>query len=380
MKTEQGRKLIKKYIREKADPKESHLVESFIESKLIDNSWDISPEEKKDFGVMLKQRIDDQIAGGKHPNGKPSLRFKKFWIISAAAAILVVFILGGLYYVNQLNESFSSRIANDIAPGGNFATLTLSDGKKINLNDPQTGELASLNGISVKKSANGVLVFSAINANSKNHLDEVNTLETPLGGQYQVNLSDGTKVWLNAGSRLIFPTRFSGTQRQVELHGEAYFEVSKDPKHAFIVKSKQQEIKVLGTNFNVNSYDDEPGQKTTLLEGEVKVKNPKDEISIFPGEQAISTIAGIEVSKVDPAVSIDWKNGEFRFKQESLSSITRKLSRWYGVNFIFDNQLKNVPSFSGSVSRFDQISAVLKMLEETGNLKFYINGKTITVK
>ena len=311
---------------------------------------------------------------------KPKSVVRRLWAIAVSAAVIALCVIGGLYALKSRNEGRASRYANDIAPGGNRAILTLADGRKIDLSASKTGELATANGLSVKKEASGLLVFSVIDNGEGNDNGKNNSIETPSGGQYQVNLPDGTQVWLNAETKLDFPSHFNGKDRRIALNGEAYFEVSKDKKHPFIVKSDKQEVEVLGTHFNINCYDSKLVTKTTLLEGSVKVKGTGGEKVIAPGEQAEVYANVINIAAVDPALAIDWKNGEFRFKNESLVSITRKLSRWYGVQFVMQSSYEKMPSFSGSVSRFDNISEVLKMLEETGNIKFYINGKVITIK
>lgn len=381
----------------KASPKEAHLVNSFLEQELLSDSWDLSAEQKEAFRLNLKQRIDQQLLDqgqtsklnevNPEPELKPKPKLRKLWMVSAAAAVIAIFALIGLYTVKRNNDDINIRYANDVAPGGNHAILTLANGRKIDLTGSKTGEIAKVNGIAVKKAANGLLVFNVIDADTDtknkeqiNNKEQFNTIETPLGGQYQVNLPDGTHVWLNALSKLTFPSRFNKLHRTVELIGEAYFEVAKDKSHPFIVKNNRQEVEVLGTHFNINSYENEPNIKTTLLEGSVKVRTQTTERIIVPGEQAILTVAGINVKSVDPALAIDWKNGEFRFKDESLTSILRKLSRWYGVEFKLEGDFDKMPYFSGSVSRFDQISLVLKMLEETGDIKFSISGKVVTVK
>ncbi|GGI24889.1 FecR family protein [Pedobacter mendelii] len=379
MKTDQAKSLLKKYIDENTNPKEQYLIDSFIEEQLLSNSWDASETEKQALGLKVKQLIENELFDNKK-TVSPKAKSIKLWQISAAAAVIAVFILGGLYLVKIKNESFDNRFANDIKPGGNEAVLTLSDGRKINLATSKTGELAKLDGISIKKSASGLLVFSVLNAGKNPDSNKYNTIETPLGGQYQVDLPDGTKVWLNAGTKLKFPNHFAGAKRIIELGGEAYFEVAKDKNHPFLVNSATQEVEVLGTHFNINSYSNEPVVKTTLLEGAVKVSNSNTEKIIAPGEQAILSGSHFDVRQIDPITAVDWKNGEFRFQDESLKSILRKLSRWYGVKFVLEEGIDNLPAFSGSVSRFDQISVVLKMLEETGNIKFYINGNIVTVK
>jgi len=388
MKTDQTKKIFKKYIAGNASPKEAYLVNSFLEQELSSNSWDLPAEQKETFKLRLKQRIDQQLLDQPEANNivepeiKPKFKLRRLWTVSAAAAVIAFFALIGLYTVKRNNDDINVRYANDVAPGGNHAILTLANGRKIDLSGSKTGELAKVNGTTVKKAANGLLVFNVKDADTKSEgkLEQFNTIETPVGGQFQVNLPDGTQVWLNSLSKLTFPSRFKNLHRTVELTGEAYFEVAKDKSHPFVVKNNLQEVEVLGTHFNINSYQNERDIKTTLLEGSVKVRNQTTERTLVPGEQAGLTVAGINIKPVDPALAIDWKNGEFRFTNESLSSILRKLSRWYGVQFKLEGDFNKMPYFSGSVSRFDQISLVLKMLEETGDIKFSISGKVVTVK
>ncbi|MFD2581541.1 FecR domain-containing protein [Pedobacter vanadiisoli] len=384
MKTEQAKQLIQHYLDGTASAKEAHLVDSFVEQQLLENTWTADEAQKAAFGEKLKARIDAQRLKGEHNRQnqvvRPKTITRRLWIIAASAAVLALCIIGGLFLIENKTEDRSERYANDVAPGGNRAILTLADGRRIDLSDSKTGELAITNGLNVKKAADGLLVFSVIDNGRAKEEGTNNTITTPSGGQYQVNLPDGTLVWLNAETKFSFPGHFNGKNREVELDGEAYFEVSKDKNHPFIVKSKKQEVEVLGTHFNINSYENSLSTKTTLLEGSVKVKGTGDEKIIAPGEQSVLYGNTIEVNAVDPAFAIDWKNGEFRFKNEPLPSIMQKLSRWYGVQFVMNVRSERTPSFSGSVSRFDNISEVLKMLEETGNIKFYINGKVITVK
>ncbi|MFC4211251.1 FecR family protein [Pedobacter lithocola] len=381
MKTEQAKELLQRYLNENVSPKEQHLVDAFVEEQLLSHTWEASEDERKIFAQKVKSRLHTQMHHQKNQDAtllvkKP--KFIKLWYFSAAAMIAVLFV-AGLYFFNTRNQSTSERYANDVLPGKNQAILTLSNGQKIDLNNSNNGELAKLNGISIKKAADGLLVFSVLNAEPNRKIN-FNTIETPLGGQYQINLPDGTKVWLNSGTKLTFPDRFTDAKRKVELSGEAYFEVAKDKNHPFLVSSNAQQVEVLGTHFNVNSYSNEPFVKTTLLEGSVKVFNSISEKTIVPGEQITWRNNYFDVEQIDPSIAIDWKNGEFRFKDEGLESILRKLSRWYQVEFVVEKGVDKLPAFSGSVSRFDQISVVLKMLEETGDIKFYIKGKNIIVK
>lgn len=303
------------------------------------------------------------------------------WPAIAAAACLLLAFSATLYFYyagTSVQDKAAGVFVQDIPAGGNKAYLTLADGKKISLTDASAGAIATQAGIKITKTPNGQLVYTVADQQYTGKNDDYNRIETPRGGQYQLNLPDGTKVWLNAASSLKYPVNFSSkAERSVELTGEAYFEVAKDKSHPFVVKSAGQKVKVLGTHFNVNAYSDEYNVRTTLLEGSVKVN---DDVVLAPGEQSVFMAGQLMVKTVNASDAIDWKNGEFVFNNEPLTDILRKVSRWYNVNIVYIRPAKDGPTFSGSVSRFENVSVVLRMLEETSNVRFSITGKTIKVK
>lgn len=206
-----------------------------------------------------------------------------------------------------------------------------------------------------------------------------NLIETPRAGQYQINLPDGTKVWLNAASSLRYPSRFSGSKRIVALTGEGYFEVAKNKQHPFVVKTDRQEVQVLGTHFNINSYTDESSTNTTLVEGSVRVTTLDGKNRLLkPGEQSQLKGDEIEVSDVDTENVLSWKNGDFVFKGDDFKSIMRKISRWYDVEVIYQGDFDDL-KFGGYISRTKNISSVLSIMESTGKVHFNIKDKRITV-
>lgn len=283
----------------------------------------------------------------------------------------------GILFFNNKKEIVTDQIAkvNDIAPGKQGATLTLASGKNIRLSDAANGELAKEAGVTITKSANGQLVYEI--KGSKTEPNRLNTLSTAKGETYQVRLPDGSLVWLNAASSLTYSaTLIESGVRRVKLDGEGYFEIAKDKTHPFIVATEKQEIKVLGTHFNVNSYNDEPETKTSLLEGSVKI----NEASVIkPGEQAITNSnkkTRIEEADVNSAVA--WKNGKFIFEEENIESIMRKLSRWYNVEVIYQGDFSN-KTFDGSISRSDNISKILEKITFTQAVHFKIEGRRIYI-
>ena len=325
---------------------------------------------------------------------------RQLWLyIASAAAVLALLIPAIWFYASQSFTTNSHQsAARAIVPGRNTATLKLADGKVISLSETKAGLMIHN---SVRENAAGQLSYndgSAINVAlpaTKNQLLEVST---PRGGQYQIALPDGTKVWLNASSSLKFPSSFSKSKdRKVELLGEAYFEVTsvytslhgKRSKQAFIVVSKDQEVEVLGTHFNINAYADENSTKTTLLEGSVRVASlgsqgvtdRKAELAtLVPGMQSTLSSKGIALQQMaEPEAAISWQTGYFTFNREPLDELMRKVSRWYDVNIIYkDESIKKIP-FSGTITRFAQVSDLLKILKLTGQVSFEIEGRNIII-
>jgi transmembrane sensor len=297
--------------------------------------------------------------------------------IAAVAALL--FILSSVAYQAHLNmgsKQPKQQIA-DIKPGGNNAILTLSNGKNIVLTNAKNGDLANENKVSVKKTADGRILYSKASGDGVVSA-AFNTLTTPKGGQYTVTLSDGTLVYMNSASSLKFPVTFSNKERVVELSGEAYFEVSHNKQKPFKVMTNQQVVEVLGTHFNINSFGVDNSVKTVLEEGSVKVYSKTVAKLLKPGQQSIVKKDEIEVADADVEEALAWKNGYFRFNNESIKSVMPKLARWYDVEVVFDEQVTDV-GFYGTISRSKNVREVLKMLEYTKGVHFKIEGRRITV-
>jgi len=321
--------------------------------------------------------------------GRTPAKVKRMWYAAVAAACLLMALGTGLFYYNQQNTEIPKNdvIVNkihDAAPAQNTATLMLANGKKISLADAPTGLIAEQANVSIFKTADGKLVYkakssTAITNEPVSESSGLNTITTARGQQYQVELSDGSKIWLNAASSFTFSATFASLkQRKVELNGEAYFEVAKDKAHPFIVKTDKQEVEVLGTHFNVNSYSDENRTKTTLLEGSVKVSDKKEQKILHPGQESVVTKNALSVRNVNTQEAVAWKNGDFIFDNEDFGSILRQVARWYNVEII-DNGNHEDLHLSGTVSRSKNISAVLKALEVTGKVKFKVDGNRVIV-
>jgi transmembrane sensor len=278
-------------------------------------------------------------------------------------------------------------VVRDIPPGGNKAILTLADGATISLDDCKKGNIArDGNAQIVKGGDSGTLIYHAVAGNQQ--AVAYNTITTPRGGQYQLALSDGSKVWLNASSSLHFPTTFGGKERSVELTGEGYFEIAKNTTIPFSITVNGVRVQVLGTHFNINAYHDEPVVRTTLIEGAVKVEMGGQALLLRPGQQAVvageRTVAGgAERSlRLDPEADVEevmaWKEGIFNFKNLDIESIMRQISRWYDVEVVYEGGKKPEGHFSGMISRNTPAITVLKMLEY-GGVHFTIESKKIVI-
>ena len=307
------------------------------------------------------------------------------WAILAASIVLVISL--GIYLMkNPVAPTVSKTITlnkkvfkNDILPGGNKAMLTLADGSKIALDQAQKGLLAKQGKTAISKTDDGQLSYNQ--GASKTNLSAMNMVTTPRGGQYQIVLPDGTRAWLNASSSLQFPIAFTGKERVVRLTGEAYFEVAKNKQMPFKVIMNGVKVEVLGTHFNVMSYADEPAIKTTLLEGAVKMSNNENQpVLLKPGQQASYSPADgrLQVKTVNIDNVISWQKGYYVFKAESIKSIMRNISRWYDVEMEYKGNLEG-KVFSGKISRYKNISELLKLLELTEDVHFEIKERRVTV-
>ncbi|HEX6431930.1 MAG TPA: FecR domain-containing protein, partial [Niastella sp.] len=283
-----------------------------------------------------------------------------------------------------------ATLINDVAPGGNKAILTLGDNSTIVLDSAGNGQLAQQGSSVVSKTKEGELKYeSGIPAGREQSAITYNTLSTPRGGQYQLVLPDGSKVWLNAASSVRFPTAFVGNERRVEIKGEAYFEVATIRLHSgqkmpfkvhFSSADKQGTVEVLGTHFNINAYDDEDEMRTTLLEGKVRTSMVNGQWSILePGQQAVIHHSQLTIhDNVDIESIMAWKNGLFHFENADIKAVMRQLSRWYDIEVEYKGALKNEPLFI-EIPRNTNLSDVLKVIGSTAGVRLKFEGKKVTV-
>jgi transmembrane sensor len=340
----------------------------------------MSAGERLETEQKMLLRIKDSIEQEKTSQIK-FYPYKQLKIFAIAAAILLA--IGISFYFKlgaQKTDQKNLTVANDVAPGSNKAILTLANGKTISLAGLTNGEIASQTGIRISKTANGQLVYETTgNEEAAGSTPEFNTIEVPIGGQWQVILPDRSKVWLNALSSITYPLHFTGNERNVKISGEAYFEVAHNARMPFKVHTGNQTVEVLGTHFNIMAYAEEKAIKTTLIEGSVKISERKVSRLLVPGEQAQVNSGKITVTNdIDLEDVVAWKNGYFKF-DDNLEAIMAKVAKWYDVDVVY--QLKPDPNnvYMGKVSRSKNISSLLKIIEFNGDVHFKIEGRRVIV-
>ncbi|WP_316812650.1 FecR family protein [Pedobacter heparinus] len=373
MENKEALALLEKYHKGTCTEQERAAVEAWYNSYAVRHSADAIDEDLEQEMSLIWKNIQMK------PQSKIVL-FSYSRLFAYAAAIVVIFTVGLLFYLNYSNktkdEVFQMQVhAGNIKPARNGATLILANGKKIRLAEAANGELAKEAGVVIRKTRDGQLIYEI--QGQITGTNTINTISTAKGETYQLRLPDGTVVWINAASSLTYDAVINKAGlRKVKLEGEAYFEVAKDKLHPFIVETDKQQVKVLGTHFNVNAYPDEVLTRTTLLEGAVQLNNST---VLDPGEQAVSGLSGkIAVEKVDVTEAVAWKNGKFIFTSEDITSVMRKLSRWYNVEVLYKGD-RPVTTFTGVISRYDNISKILDKINYTGGARLTLEGRRIIV-
>ncbi len=308
-------------------------------------------------------------------------RFSKRWL-KVAASILIILAGSATWYLISKNQTVAEHQTisknnnnEDLIPGGNRAILTLADGSKIILDSANNGAITQQGNVTVIKLDNGSLAYDK---NGGNQEVMYNTISTPRGGQYKLELADGTNVWLNAESSLVYPTSFAGQDRKVTLTGEGYFEVAHDPKKPFHVAVGNMDVKVLGTHFNINAYQDDGAIRTTLLQGLVDVRTSEQDLKIKPGQQAETEGGFVSLhNDVNLDAVMAWKNGNFLFDRAGIHTVMNQIKRWYDVDVEYRGNVTE--HFGGTISRNVNASEIFRMLEMTGGVHFEIDGKKVIV-
>lgn len=359
----------------------TRLIERLLLQQLPDNA-------SAGYDNAYWEAMADKILSADRPDSativplRPRKRLR--WIPAAAAILLLV--SAGLYWFLRPAQQQSVPIAatpplQHAVPGGTHAMLVLADGTELPLDSTGNGTLTQQGSTRITQTAGGQLRYTFPTTGTADIL-QYNTLRTPRGGQFQVTLADGTKVWLNAASSLKYPVAFNGAFRQVELTGEAYFEVATNAAMPFkvAVHNDSLEVVVLGTHFNIMAYTDESRVKTTLLEGAVKVNHKGDSRQLRPGEAAqLDKQKGVLSfeQQANTEEAIAWKNGLIQLEGNDIGSVMRMIARWYNVEVVFTAP---VPAhFRGSIPRNVPLAQVLKMLEMTGEVHFEVKDRQIIV-
>ncbi len=386
-----------------------------------------STEVTNDSDKGFRRSDGDSKEQAKNAKGNKiySLNYK----LAAAAALFIIGTLSFMLF-HFIGTNNPPKYSTNIGAGKSGATLTLADGRKIRLSDAGEGQLAEESGMRITKTAGGQIVYTAsanhapadaradalsaaladVHVKNRELQQQLNTLATSNGEQYQLILPDQTKVWLNAGSSITFPASFAGLySRNVAVTGEVYFEVAKvyttslrigiaNPiqRVPFIVTTTGQQVEVLGTHFNINAYSDEPSIKTTLLEGNVAVRNTANKgekaekvenadhaarggVLLAPGQQSILQGQHLKVVPADIENATAWKKGDFVFKGEDFKATMRKIARWYNVEIIYDPSVPADIELAGWISRKSRLSLVLERIELAGNIHFKVEGRRITI-
>jgi hypothetical protein len=316
-------------------------------------------------------KLDKQI--------KPKLDYKKW--LAYAAVLLIPLAIG--FLLLQKTPEYETGLAEvqKIEPGSSNAVIYFSNGEIVDLSKDTSDVIRSKENLLVERDSNQLKINDE--ELLAGQLGKMNRIVTPIGGEYQVVLPDGTKVWMNADSYLEFPSKFSIKERKVIAKGELYFDVERNKEWPFVVATKEMELRVLGTEFNVRAYEDEEEILSTLVEGSVQVNNSLgEEIILNPGYQAI--IKRNDNSLTNVLANIEevtaWKNGQFIFDNRRLENIMYDLARWYDIKVFFANATVKDKNFSVDVQRYGNIEDILKLIEGTGDAQFTIKGNVITVE
>jgi transmembrane sensor len=366
-------RLIKKYLAGTCTPEEWAQVEDWY-----NRVYDMHGEDYQRPDLdRIKKQLDRRVLW----RSRRKISLTRY---VTAAAILMFLSFGIVWHFQSLDTTpqteLTSRYGDDVLPGRNRATITLADGRVIDLDSATNGLLAQEQGASITKDENGLITYEAQSDGLGARAAAFNTIATPRGGQYRITLPDGTKVWLNAESSLKYPTNFTSGERKVTLEGEAYFEVAPNAKQPFLVQSGSQQVTVLGTQFNVYAYANERTEVTTLVEGTVSVRNAASgkELTIKPNQQVTNNGSDLSMQTVDVQDYTAWKDNYFQFSGTELSDAIRQLERWYDLEVDY----ATIPEgkLYARINRDRKLSTILFTIEKTSGIKFRIEGRRLTIQ
>lgn len=401
-KSEKYKELINLYLEGKISSTQLEQLQEYLQDpdcvKILEETFDlpvsedeVSEDEKSlhaESSVIFQKIMSDERVQDSLNKKKTKYRYEKLRYVAAAAVFIAVayfsfFLLSETSNPPDIEKT--DRGITAIVPGGDKAFIILDDGSQVDLDKVSKDSLFTFEGISMIKNDDGSVSYS-VNADFLAGEEiKYHTIVTPRGGQYQLTLSDGTQVWLNASSSLKFPLRFDDKVREVELQGEAYFEVAKQNHKSrrvpFIVQSGSQELEVLGTIFNIQAYNEDV--ITTLVEGKVRLGSVQsdDKIELNPQDQAVlkKNQKHFKVEKVNPMYAMAWKDGNFAFKKASIKEVMEEVARWYDVEVEYRTTERG-SRFTGTISKFEQLDKLLQFIEMTGSVQFSTEGRKIVVQ
>ncbi|WP_065219207.1 MULTISPECIES: FecR family protein [Butyricimonas] len=352
-------------------------------------AWMEESKKHQEEMVRVEERLKGDLRRGGELNKEeewkafqrrlPRRNTIRWWYSAAAMIVGVCLVVGVLQFRErepasmQLSQSMGNRVKEY------KAKLILDDGRSVNITDSTCYTIAVSEGAKAITSGNG-LIYETKNAGNASTSVKYNTLIVPRGGEYELVLADGTRVWMNSESKIVYPVQFNGASREVQMEGEVCFKVAKNEKQPFIVRTKEISVTVLGTFFNVEAYPDEKNATTTLVEGRVNVSDGKQSRIMSPNQQVVVEGDKLTVHEVDATEIVRWVQGICYFSETSLGDIMNKLARWYDIDVFFANVSAKDAHFSLEIERYDNISTVLSKIEKTGRVKFKINGRTVIVE
>lgn len=369
----------------------SGLLDKSEEWKL--RAWmDEAGENKQLFmeGVKMVREYQMVVRSGKdasnslkHIREKIKARKRRqLWIqITAVASVVILFALSFVFFYTPKSEEMSPVLAK-VHAGGTKATLIVADGIQVDLTQDNLQEVIGQYGATVLKDKKNELRYDNVEVNEGIEEKPVfHTISAPVGGEYHFTLADGTMVWLNSSSKLTFPTRFTGTSREVIVEGEVYFEVQHDENKPFVVRVNDVSVRVLGTKFCVSAYPENEGIMTTLVQGAVQVTSGDNQVVLKPGCQAVvdQHSGAISQRAVELSLYTSWIQGIFEYENMELNDIMVQLARWYDVQFIFSAPEYKERRFTGVIRKYEDLNDVLDMIEKTTNVKFIINERNVTI-
>lgn len=365
--------LLKKYLSGQLSEAENTIVEEWLRARSSLNAWNWQDQKHRD---SVKEAMLGEIERRISNAGQtPWLRLHTIKLIAAA----LICTLAVSFWFLKPNDRNPPPVAKAVKPGTRAAILQIEGAEPIYLDDQSDGQLKSNAAITIQKIAGGILQY----ANEEKDVTRVveNTLSIPRGGQYQVRLSDGTIVWLNSETTLSYPSRFSGSERRVKIIGEAYFDVKKDPARPFIVVSKDLDVRVTGTEFNISAYPGAPENTTTLVEGGVDIYVADQlQMKLRPGQQAYGTSSLMRKRNVDALDVASWKNGYFSFQYETLESVMDEVSRWYDIDYKIIGQPVHPDKLGGTFSREKSLDELLSYIEQLINVKITRKERSVIIR